>query len=414
MMDLDEDRAIADLRRLASFGKYETGVNRPALSDADFAARLWLKDQMREAGLEVDIDGLGTVIGRAPCARATLLLGSHSDSVPFGGWLDGALGVIFALAVARARQRTHPEDAIGVDVVSFADEEGTFLACGGSRAFCGEIGREAFEGARNAAGETGLDRLNALALSGRPLFALDPVRQRAFLEAHIEQGPRLIEAGLNVGAVTGIVGIRRRRVRFGGRADHAGTTPMSLREDAAKAMYAFAVAAEAALSKASSAHSVWNLGIVNVRPGAPNVVAHEAEIVVEFRDLSTEVMERMDAALLALIAERDGVEGVRAASERIAAIDPTHMNEGMIARLEAAAKAEGASCVRMQSGAGHDAMILGRRIPAAMLFVPSLGGRSHHISEDTDEADIRRGLRVYARAADFLLGALEANGGSAP
>jgi N-carbamoyl-L-amino-acid hydrolase len=391
---------------LAQIGKYETGVHRPALSAADLEARRWLCAQMREAGLEAEIDGVGTVLGRAPRASTALLLGSHSDSVPYGGWLDGALGCIFALAVARARQSRRADAAVGVDVVSFADEEGTFAACGGSRAFCGDLTLEDIKRAHNAAGEFVGDRVAALGLDGRPLFRLDPSRQRAFFEAHIEQGPRLVDAGLHVGVVSGVVGLRRRRVTFHGQADHAGTTPMATRRDAGAAMHAFAVAARETLLAAGSQNSVCNIGVVEVKPGAPNVVPHEAQIVVEFRDLSSNIMERMDAALRALVVERDGAHGVRIESAMIGVIEPTQMDERLIARIERAAADEGAASLRMQSGAGHDAMIVGRRIPAAMLFAPSLGGRSHHISEDTDEADIRRALRVYARAADDILVAL--------
>ena len=410
MIGLDEDRAIADLRRLAKIGKFQTGVNRPALSEPDFEARRWLCEEMRAAALAAEIDGVGTVIGRAPHAKAVLLLGSHSDSVPFGGWLDGAMGCIFALAVARARQSTHPNAAVGVDVVSFSDEEGAFIACCGSRVFCGEMGFEDCKQAHNASGERFGDRLQALGLAGRPLTKLDPSRHRAFLEAHIEQGPRLIELDLNVGAVSGIVGLRRRRVTFHGQADHAGTTPMTMRRDAGAAMHAFAVDARETLLAAGAPDSVCNIGVVTVKPGAANVVPYEAEIVVEFRDLSTPVMERMDAALVSLIAERDGAGGVGVDSAMIGVIEPAHMDERLIASIERAAKEEGASCLRMQSGAGHDAMIVGRRIPAAMLFAPSLGGRSHHISEDTDEADLRRALRVYARAADAILQSLSHDG----
>ena len=410
MNGLDEDRAIADLRQLAEIGKFETGVHRLALTDVDLEARRWLRDQMRDAGLLAEIDGVGTVVGRAPHASSTLLLGSHSDTVPYGGWLDGAMGCVFALAVARAWNATAPGAEVGVDVVSFTDEEGTFMACGGARVFCGDVDLQDIGAAKNASGERFQERLQALGIAGRPLAKLDPSRHRAFLEAHIEQGPRLIESGVAVGAVSGIVGLRRRRVTFHGQADHAGTTPMAMRRDAGAAMHAFAVAAVETLLAAGTPESVCNIGVVSVKPDAANVVPHEAEIVVEFRDLSTPVMERMDEALLTLITARDGAHGVRIESARIGVIEPAQMHETLIAYIERAAADSGASVTRLPSGAGHDAMIVGRRIPAAMLFAPSIGGRSHHISEDTDEADIRRALRVYARAAQSLLHALRPDG----
>jgi N-carbamoyl-L-amino-acid hydrolase len=410
MNGLDEDRALADLRNLATFGKVGRGVNRPALSDSDIAGREWLRSRMSECGLESVIDGVGTVYGRAPGAKATILLGSHSDSVPMGGWLDGALGVIFALEVARVPQASHVSAAVGVDVVSFSDEEGTFLACMGSRAFCGLVTRDELTSARNASGELLLERLDALGLAQRERAQFDAARHRAYLEAHIEQGPKLIKAGVDIGVVTGIVGLRRFRVRFRGQADHAGTTPMPMRRDAAAAMYAFAATVPEQLQAAGSPDSVWNLGVATVKPGAANVVASEAELVVEFRDVSRATLARMEDAFAALVTERNEVGGVSLDAQPIGAIEPTVMDDRLIERLDAAAAAEGASRLRMPSGAGHDAMIVGRRAPAAMLFVPSIGGRSHDVLEDTAEEDIRRGLRIYARAVNSLLESLGPDG----
>jgi N-carbamoyl-L-amino-acid hydrolase len=410
MKGIDEDRAVADLRALASFGKLGTGVSRAAMTDVDMEAREWLRRRMMESGLDAAIDGVGNVYGRAPDAKTAVIVGSHSDTVPRGGWLDGAMGVIFALEIARARQKTHPGAAVGVDAISFADEEGTFLACLGSRSFCEAVSDAELAGARNGAGETLPQRLAQLQLAGRALARVDPSRHRAYFEAHIEQGPRLIESGIAVGVVSGIVGLRRHRVRFQGQADHAGTTPMAMRRDASFALFGFATALAERFRAVGAAESVWNFGVVNVRPGAANVVPSEAELVVEFRDLATPVMERMEEALLELARERDGADGVAVSSALIASIAPTAIDERLIAKIAAAAQGQGVSSLRMQSGAGHDAMILARRIPAAMLFVPSIGGRSHDISEDTDEADIRRGLRVFAAAIETTLEALGPNG----
>jgi beta-ureidopropionase / N-carbamoyl-L-amino-acid hydrolase len=413
MMGIDEDRAIADLRRLALLGKTGTGVNRPAFTDDDIAAREWLRGRMAEAGLDASVDRLGTVYGRAPHAKASILLGSHTDTVPCGGWLDGALGVIYALETARAWQAANPGAAVGVDAISFADEEGTFHACLGSQAFCGDLVEADLAQARNATGDGLLAALAHFGLLERPAARLDPRRHRAYLEAHIEQGPRLANDGVDIGVVTGIVGVRRHRVRFEGRADHAGTTPMAMRRDASFAMFRFATEVAARFRAVGTAESVWNFGVVSVKPGAANVVANEAEVVAEYRDLSSAVIDRMEAALIGLVRERDGEGGVAVCATLTGSIAPTAMNEGLIARLAAAAEGEGARFMRMPSGAGHDAMILGRCIPAAMLFVPSIGGRSHDISEDTDEADIRRGLRVFARAVEMTLDALGSQGGGA-
>ena len=211
------------------------------------------------------IDGIGNVYGRSPDATRSILVGSHSDSVPNGGWLDGALGVVYALEVARAARGAR--GAIGIDVVSFADEEGTWLPLSrqqhllrrrrrGYVARCAKKDRRTIGGSIDAA------------WTARPAIdLLRPERHRAYLEAHIEQGPRLIGEAVDIGIVTGIVGLRRHVVRFRGRADHAGTTPMAMRRDAAFAMFIFAIALAERLRAAGGPESVWNFGIVAVRPG---------------------------------------------------------------------------------------------------------------------------------------------------
>ena len=408
MLAVNEDRVLSDLRTLAEFGKVGTGVNRPAFSDADLDARRWLMAQMHAAGLETVIDGIGNVYGQAPGAAQSILVGSHSDSVPNGGWLDGALGVMFALEVARAARASQ---GIGVDVISFADEEGTWLPCLGSRTFCGELTEADLSGVQTKTGERLSDRLTQLELRGRPFASLDPQRHRAYLEAHIEQGPRLIGERIDVGVVTGIVGLRRHVVRFRGRADHAGTTPMAMRCDAAFAMFSFATSLAERLRAAGGPDSVWNFGIVAVRPGAANVVPAEADLTVEFRDSSADVIERMEAAFEAAVSAAEGKFSVAVSSVANGVLAPAAMDAELINDLAAAAAEDGASHIRMPSGAGHDAMILAPRIPAAMMFVPSIDGRSHDISENTSEADIRRGFRVFAAAVSKALERLARSGG---
>jgi beta-ureidopropionase / N-carbamoyl-L-amino-acid hydrolase len=401
MLAVNEDRLLADLRALAEFGKIGSGVNRPAFSEADVAARHWLKEQMQAAGLDPIIDGIGNVYGRCPDAAQSILVGSHSDSVPNGGWLDGSLGVIFGLEIARARGAA--ASGVGIDVISFADEEGTWLPCLGSRIFCGEIGESALSNVQAKNGERLFDRLTQTGLRGRPLLRLDPHRHRAYLEAHIEQGPRLVSENIDVGVVTGIVGLRRHVVSFNGRADHAGTTPMSLRRDAACAMFEFAAKLADAFRATGGPDAVWNFGIVVVRPGAANVVPSEADLTVEFRDSAADVIERMQTAFAQTVAVADGRFKVAVTSVQNAKLQPAMMDPELVATLVEAATQTGASYLRMPSGAGHDAMILASHIPAAMMFVPSIDGRSHDLSENTTEGDIRRGLRVFAAGAAKML-----------
>jgi N-carbamoyl-L-amino-acid hydrolase len=412
MLAINEDRVLADLRTLAEFGKAGTGVNRPAFSDADLEGRRWLMGQMQAAGLETVIDGIGNVYGRSPDVAQSILIGSHSDSVPNGGWLDGALGVVYALEVARAARGTRR--AVGIDAISFADEEGTWLPCLGSRIFCGEVGEATLSDVQKKTGERLMDRLTQLELRDRPLTRFDPERHRAYLEAHIEQGPRLISEAIDVGIVTSIVGLRRHVVRFRGRADHAGTTPMPMRSDAAFAMFNFAIALAEKLRAAGGPESVWNFGIVAVRPGAGNVVPAEADLTVEFRDAAADVIERIEEAFHAGVRAADGSYDVAVSSMPNAQLVPAAMDEGLMNDLAAAAADVGASFIRMPSGAGHDAMVFAPRIPSALMFVPSIDGRSHDISENTSEADIRRGLRVFAAAVSRTLARLNDEAASQP
>jgi N-carbamoyl-L-amino-acid hydrolase len=403
MFAVDEDQVLADLRALAGFGKMGTGVNRLFLTDPDVEARRWLLGRMKEAGLDAQIDGVGNVYGASPKAKKTVVIGSHTDTVPGGGWLDGAMGVIFGLGVARDWLRAHPDSPLGVDVFSFADEEGTFLACLGSRAFCNLVEQKDIDAATNASGIKLTDRLGELGISGRPAVQFDPDRHGAYLEAHIEQGPRLITDGVQIGAVTGIVGLRRHRIVFKGQADHAGTTPMAMRKDAGFALFGFATRLAELFKKIGGAQSVWNFGIVAMRPGAANVVPAEAELVVEFRDLDAAVLAAMNDACLAAIKEADGALGVDVKAALIGSLEPAIMDPKLVDVVDRAAAEAKASHVKMPSGAGHDAMITARRMPSAMLFVPSIGGRSHDISENTSDEDIRRGLRVFAAATEKVL-----------
>lgn len=401
MARINAKRLIADLRRLAEFGKAGPGVNRVSFSRADIEARLWLRERLGAAGLDAAIDAVGNVRGVTAQASRAVIIGSHTDSVPMGGWLDGAMGVLYGLEIARARIEAGRQSILGVDVASFQDEEGTYLPCLGSRSFCGDLAPGEIDQPKAQSGET-LAQALARAGYGGPPWRLDRARHIAYLEAHIEQGPRLEATHKRIGVVTGIVGIRRFRVSAKGQADHAGTTPMGMRKDAVRPLFALAHRVHGELPAMAGPDTVWNIGVMAVRPGAANVVPSEADLVVEFRDTSSEVLDRIETQLLAWVKALDAQGTVRLEAQPIARIAPTAMAEELESLIEAAAAEHGAAAMRMPSGAGHDAMVLGRYLPSGMLFIPSIGGRSHDVAEDTAEDDIVLGCEVLAAAVERL------------
>jgi N-carbamoyl-L-amino-acid hydrolase len=406
MIEINPERLLATLAALRNIGRCGTGVHRPALTPADLEARLWLRARLAELGFDARLDRFGTVLGRAPGDAPAILIGSHTDTVPQGGWLDGALGVAYALEIATARAAALGATAARVDVVSFQDEEGTFVPLLGSQAFIGAITEaEPFAEAQALDGRRLGEALAVDPIRAQPILRLDTSRTLAFLEAHIEQGPRLEAQSVPVGIVTAIVGIRRLHFAIEGRADHAGTTPMGLRRDAGAAALRLAVAILDRLNGGRGPDTVWNIGHVALRPGAANVVPAAAEFIVEVREVEEKLLDMLEAAIRERAAADAVATGLRITVERTAAIPATLMTPRLADAFAASAAAMGAGAMRLSSGAGHDAMMLARRVPAAMLFVPSIGGRSHHVSEDTRTEDIVTGAQVMAGAVDLLLAA---------
>ncbi|WP_137388890.1 M20 family metallo-hydrolase [Rhodoligotrophos defluvii] len=402
-LNVDGARLLRDLKELSTIGNVGKGGSRLALSEEDMAARRWLRDRMEQAGLDASIDGIGNVFGYTPGAERYLLIGSHTDTVPMGGWLDGALGVMTGLEIARAFMAAGAPGPVGIGVVSFSDEEGTIVSLLGSRVFGGSLTWDEVAQAKGADGRTLAEARAAAGLADAEIARIDPQRHAGYIEIHIEQGPVLESEGRAVGIVTEIVGIRRARATFHGRADHAGTTPMAARSDAAQAMFAFATAFRDFVQTHGGPNTVFNLGGAKIAPGAFNVVPERAELLVEYRSPSLEALDRIEAAMpeLAQVAAaqaRATGSVVLAGGEPSAAMAPS-----MIGHLTRAAQRLQLSSRTMPSGAGHDAMSMASQIPAGMLFVPSIGGRSHTPEEDTAPDDIVAGLRVMAEATGTIL-----------
>ena len=397
-VSIDGARLLADLYKLRGFGTYKTGVHRPTYTPVDMESRHWIAEQMRAAGLDAEIDGIGNVYGRSPGEGPRVLLGSHSETQPHAGWLDGALGVMYGLEVARAVGR-------GVDVVSWADEEGHYAAFPGSRSYIGQFSEADIDAARNRYDGTPMrDALKAAGLAGLPRRQFEPGRYRCYIEAHIEQGDDLEARKLKIGVVTSIVAIWQYRITFTGVQNHAGTTRMAIRRDAGLAAAKLAVAIDELFPKICAERSVWTVGRIALDPGAPSIIPGGAEMLFQFRDVDMAVLERMEGELKRLVAEAN--EGpCEVVLHTMGRAIPKLMDPDLQAALARAASRHAPNLWQsMPSGAGHDAQYLAQVMPSAMLFVPSIGGISHHWSENTDDADIVLGCQVLASAVAEILG----------
>jgi allantoate deiminase len=395
---------IDDLSAAARFGGAGDGVTRFAWSAELMQANRWLVAQLEALGLAASIDAAGNVVGRWEAGHGpAIVVGSHLDTVPSGGRFDGALGVLSGLDAIRRLKTSGVEPQRPVWLVSFMDEEGARFrtALMGSRAFVGED-LTGLADRRDAAGVT---MREAMAEAGFDFDRLPEAtaidRVGAYLELHIEQGRVLESAAAGIGIVTGLAGMFGMRATFRGRADHAGSTPMDDRRDA----LAGAARAVLALRDHAARHPGllrMTVGTLSVEPGGFNIVPAECELSIDVR---AERPEDLDAArewttaLLRSIAAEEGLE----VELRTTHGQPPHaFDPGLIAALRQAAETEGARTLDMTSGAGHDAMVVGRHVPTAMLFVPSRDGLSHTPAEYTDPEACELGARVLARAVAVL------------
>ncbi|MCA3275923.1 MAG: Zn-dependent hydrolase [Roseomonas sp.] len=400
MVQINADRFLANLHELRKIGAYKTGVHRPTFSPQDMESRHWLMERLRECGLEASIDGIGNVYGRHKGPGPHLLVGSHIESQNYAGWLDGALGVMAGVALARA--------GLPVDVAAFADEEGHFEGGFlGSRSIIGDLTEEEIDRSRSRNDGTPLrDALAAAGLAGKPRMQLEPGRHKGFYEMHIEQGTQLESQGLRVGVVTGIVAIWQWRIQFQGQQDHAGGTTMAERKDAGLSAVRLLAAIDQEFPRICGPRSTWTTGRINLDPGAPSIIPGSADVLFQFRDVSVPVLERMEAGLRALVQESNRREKCPATLTQMSRATPAICDPAMMAALEHAAKAHAPGLwQQMPSGAGHDAQYIARLMPASMIFVPSIGGISHHWAEDTKDEDLALGCQVLANAAEkFLAG----------
>lgn len=392
-----------DFEMLATIGRLpEGGMSRPAFGSADCAAHEWLLQRAREAGLEAGYDAFGNAVIRLVPAdarlagRPAILIGSHLDTVDNGGAFDGALGVMVGLEMVRRLARRGPVRR-PVELVAFRDEEGRFGPFTGSRAFTGTLPLDGLDQMRAPDGERLVEAMRragfdpeAAALAARNMEGI-----AAYLELHIEQGSILESAGSSLGIVTSIVGQERLSVRFTGQADHAGTTPMELRRDAFAAAARFADRFRQWILADPSDSLRGTIGIVKVSPNQGNVVPGEVRMGLEIRDINLGALERAARATADLAEEVANLFGVEARVRNLLSEPPIPMDEDLRQELMQAADETGTDWMELPSGANHDAGVLARHVPVAMLFVPSTGGRSHCPEEHTDWHHIERAADVF-------------------
>ncbi len=395
-MPVDHKRFLSDLHMLRTFGASGVGkgVVRPAYSQADIAARKWLARRMAEAGLTPHFDPVGNLFGLAD--GPSLLMGSHSDSQPEGGWLDGALGVIAALEVARSSDRP-------ISVVSFQDEEGRFGVTTGSAVWSGGLPLEKADALTDGSGVRFAEARSGMADLSQGF--VDPSRFSGFIEMHIEQGPALDASDQQIGVVTDIVGIRDMSITFEGQQNHAGTTPMHLRRDAFQALSLFNARLNDRFQNVVTPQTVWTIGRVDLHPNASSIVPGRVRFSTQWRDGDADRLVRMED-IVRETAESVAVElGMVLHFGTMLGLEPVAMDKTLRSALERGAEqvAPG-NWQQMPSGALHDATNVSRLMPVAMLFVPSINGISHDFAEDTAESDLIAGLRVLEHAVADLNG----------
>jgi N-carbamoyl-L-amino-acid hydrolase len=400
----DGHRVLADLRALRSIGAYKTGVHKPTFSEPHMRSLEWLAQRLPEAGLTAEIDGIGNVLGTSTKSGPKLLAGSHLESQNHAGWLDGPLGVVYALEAARVIN-PDPNANGAVEVAAWCDEEGHFGSFLGSRSYVGALTEADIDAARDRNSDrTMRQALSEVGLAGRPRAKAEPGRHIGYLEAHIEQGQWLESGGLSIGVVTSIVGIWQYRITFRGEQNHAGTTRMDVRKDAGVALARLCVAIDDRFPALCGPRTVWTTGRITLDPGAPSIIPGRAEMLFQIRDDDPEVIGRLEGVLRSMAAEVAGQCRCGVAVERLRTGAPAMMDARFQQAIEdASLPFAGGRSLRMPSGAGHDAQILATIMPAGMLFVPSIGGISHHWSENTGDADIVTGAEVFVEACRRLL-----------
>lgn len=398
---IDSQRLLSRIKELGQIGRDGGGkLSRVALTDADKMGRDQFVTWLQEAGLEVQVDRIGNIFGVWPVESQTapLMMGSHIDSVINAGMLDGCYGVLAGLSVIEALRAAGIQPDRPLMVGAFTNEEGVRFTPDmmGSLVYAGGLDTEAALAAIGTDGTNLGEELARIGYAGA--MAPGSIIPSAFLEVHIEQGPILEAENIVIGAVENLQGISWQKVTIRGTANHAGTTPTHLRKDAGLAA---AKVITFLRQLVEGSNSVATVGTIKFAPSAVNVVPNMAEFTVDLRDPDEETLKNREAELSAFLAKLEQTDGISVATEQLVRFEPVTFDGALVQQVEASANARGYSCRRMTSGAGHDAQMMARICPSAMIFVPSKDGVSHNPREHTEHKDLIAGAQVLM---DTVLG----------
>lgn len=404
---IDAARLIGRIRELGEIGRDAEGrLTRLAGSDNDKAGRNRLVAWIEAAGLDVAVDQIGNIFGiwrsEENSGEAPIMLGSHIDTVINAGIYDGCYGVLAALEVIETLKDRGVTPARPIVVAAFTNEEGVRFAPDmlGSLVYAGGLPLDAALATIGTDGSSLGEELERIGYAGN----IEPgfLKPHAYVKLHIEQGPVLQREGFSIGAVENLQGISWQRVTIDGVANHAGTTPMAMRSDAGLAAARVGLFLREHIAR-SNAPSVATIGTMRFEPDAINVIPSRAAFTVDLRDPDEDRLQALEAALADFLVRIGAEEGVTISVERLARFQPVAFDQGIVAAVEASAKARGLKSRRMTSGAGHDAQMIARIAPTAMIFVPSRDGISHNPREHTEPDDLVAGANVLLDVVERMV-----------
>jgi len=381
------------------------GTTRLTYSKEDLQARNYIKEMMREYGLGVREDGLGNIFGKLEGTlkdAPSVMIGSHFDSVPNGGDYDGPAGVVTALEVAALFSKNNLTPKYPLEIIAMVEEEGARFGGGlmGSRGIVGTLGEEEFRNLKDKNGTYTAEAMEEIGLDPSLPRIRDPKTIKAFLELHIEQGPTLEEKGIPIGVVEAIVGLTQLEVTVKGQAGHAGTTPMDRRSDAlVTAANIISQLPELALEEGGGA--VITTGRLNVFPNGANVIPDKVVFSIDIRARKEENVQSVVRKTKELI-ESYNQNSIQTSTEQLLYIAPKELNKDIRSLLKQKSEELDLPYCSINSGAGHDAMVLSDITDVGMIFVPSKDGLSHCPEEWSDSADIAKGVQIFYEAAKTL------------